>query len=157
MNGVLSSSYAFVEQLEQTHMDEKIFTIDINKCRRNILYNSKYNYPIFTVMDEIKPFNENNYKKCGLFFIETKQHFPLHGNGWYTYPMIKYCLKKKLITFDNIKFIIESSLELPNNYFNSFIDDCLKNESLDKSNEKIHEIYNNMEVAMDMIDPKKSL
>ena len=23
MNGVLSSSYAFVEQLEQTHMDEK--------------------------------------------------------------------------------------------------------------------------------------
>ncbi len=27
MNGVLSSSYAFVEQLEQTHMEEKIFTI----------------------------------------------------------------------------------------------------------------------------------
>ena len=36
MNSVLSSSYAFVEQLEKTHMDEKIFTVDINKCRRNI-------------------------------------------------------------------------------------------------------------------------
>jgi len=36
MNSVLSSSYAFVEHLEKTHMDEKIFTIDINKCRRNI-------------------------------------------------------------------------------------------------------------------------
>ncbi len=36
MDSVLSSSYAFVEQLEKTHMDEKIFTIDINKCRRNI-------------------------------------------------------------------------------------------------------------------------
>ena len=44
MNGVLSSSYAFVEQLEETHMDEKIFTIDINKCRRNILLNHKYDY-----------------------------------------------------------------------------------------------------------------
>ena len=32
MNSTLTSSYAFVEQLEQTHMDEKIFTIDINKC-----------------------------------------------------------------------------------------------------------------------------
>ncbi len=36
MNCVISSSYAFVEQLEKTHMDEKIFTIDITKCRRNI-------------------------------------------------------------------------------------------------------------------------
>ncbi len=36
MNGVLSSSSAFVEPLEETHMGEKKITIDINKCRRNI-------------------------------------------------------------------------------------------------------------------------
>ena len=57
MNGVLSSSYAFVEQLEETHMDEKIFTIDINKCRRNILLNHKYDYCVFNVMDDPKEFN----------------------------------------------------------------------------------------------------
>jgi hypothetical protein len=38
MNGVLSSRYAFVEQLEQTHMDKKTFTIDkenllVGMCR----------------------------------------------------------------------------------------------------------------------------
>jgi hypothetical protein len=56
MNGVLSSSYAFVEQLEKTHMDEKIFTIDINKCRRNILLNHKYDYCVFNIMDDPKEF-----------------------------------------------------------------------------------------------------
>ncbi len=53
-NSVLSSSYAFVEQLEKKHMDEKIFTIDINKCRRNILLNHKYDYCVFNVMDDPK-------------------------------------------------------------------------------------------------------
>ncbi len=52
MNGVLSSSYAFVEQIEQTHMDEKIFTININKCTRSILLNHKYDNCIFNVMDD---------------------------------------------------------------------------------------------------------
>ena len=31
MNSTLSSSYAFVVQVQQTRVDEKIFTIDINK------------------------------------------------------------------------------------------------------------------------------
>ncbi len=35
----LSSSLAFVECLHKTHMEETICTIDINKCRRNILLN----------------------------------------------------------------------------------------------------------------------
>ncbi len=41
MNGVLFSSYAFVEKIEEKNMDEKIFSIDINKCKRNILLNHK--------------------------------------------------------------------------------------------------------------------
>ena len=58
MNGVLSSSYACVEQLEKTHMDEKIFTIDINKCRRNILLNHEYDHCVFNAMYP-KEFNIN--------------------------------------------------------------------------------------------------
>ncbi len=42
MNGVLSSNYSLEEQLEEKNTDEKIFTIDINKCKRNILLNHKY-------------------------------------------------------------------------------------------------------------------
>ena len=83
MNGVLSSSYAFVEQLEKTHMDEKIFTIDINKCRRNILLNHKYDYCVFNVMDDSKEFNINMEIREGLYYIESDNYRPLRGNGWY--------------------------------------------------------------------------
>ena len=71
MNSTLTSSYAFVEQLEQTHMDEKIFTIDINKCRRNILLNHKHNYCVFNVMDDPEELNINLKIIEGLYYIET--------------------------------------------------------------------------------------
>ena len=33
----------------------KIFNIDINKCRKNVLYYSNYDYPSYTVMDKVEP------------------------------------------------------------------------------------------------------
>ncbi len=41
-------------------MEEAIYTINIDKCRRNVLLNHKYNYCIFNVMDDIKVFNIDN-------------------------------------------------------------------------------------------------
>ena len=132
-----------------------IFTIDINKCRKNILFYSKHNYPVFTCMDEIKQFNKDNYKKCGWFYVETKQFFPLHGNGWYSYPLIEYCLQEKLINHDEIKLMLQPSIELQHDYFNSFINECYNNSSLEFTNEKLFQIYNEMETNLDIIDPKK--
>jgi hypothetical protein len=43
------------------------------------------------------------------------------GNGW-----IYYCIENNIIKLDNIKFVIESSLSLPKNYYNKFIDHCYK-------------------------------
>ncbi len=54
------SSLAFVESLHKTHMEETIYTIDINKCRRNILLNHKYDYCAFNVRDGIEVFNINS-------------------------------------------------------------------------------------------------
>ena len=54
MNSTLTSGYAIVEQVQQTHMDEKIFTIDINKCRRNILLNHKHNYCVLMLWMTMK-------------------------------------------------------------------------------------------------------
>jgi hypothetical protein len=54
MSSNLSSSLAFVERLHKTHMEETIYTIYINKCRRNILLNHKYDYCVFNVMDDIE-------------------------------------------------------------------------------------------------------
>ncbi len=46
MSSILSSSLAFVERLHKTHIEEIIYTIDINKCRRNNLLHHKYDYRV---------------------------------------------------------------------------------------------------------------
>jgi len=60
----LSQTHAFVEkvyfdELEILESDKQIFTIDINKCRKNIFYYGKFHYCIFTVFDKIDEFKES--------------------------------------------------------------------------------------------------
>ena len=73
----------------------KIFNIDINKCRKNILYYSNYDYLSYTVMDKITPYDQNKPLQTGCYYVESEQYFPLRGNGWYSLPMIEYCLENK--------------------------------------------------------------
>ena len=97
----------------------------MNKSRKNAMYYSQFNYPLFTVMDNVKPFIKNmNYKKPGLYFIESEIYFPIRGNGWYSHAMIKYLIDNKLITTDNIQYVVYSSLNVDKHYFNSFIDEA---------------------------------
>jgi len=75
--------------------------------------------------------------------------------GWYSYPLVKYCLDERIIKFENIQFVLELSLEVKHDYFNSLIDECYNNKSLDKTNDKLYEIYNEMEITMYIVDPQK--
>ena len=101
INSKLSKSYAFVEKLNDNKENKKVFTIDINKCRKNVLFNQKYEYPIFTVMDSVTKY----YGQCGagLYYIESDNYIPLRGNGWYYYPIVDYCLQQNIIKSDQIK------------------------------------------------------
>ena len=122
-NSPLNSSYAFVEKIGDIPLNllkAIIFHYDINRCRKNILYYSKYDYPLFTVMDE--PVYYNGIKKAGLYFVETEAYLPLRGNGWYSLPMIEYCLDQNIITESNIKFALYASLTVPHDYYCKFID-----------------------------------
>ena len=146
----LNKKYAFVEKLrnevphEFINCDDKkniinptIFHIDVNRTRKNLLYYSKYDYPLFTVMDE--PVKYKGEKSAGLFYVEfinlikekkdekkyeefRGKYLPFRGNGWYSLPMIKYGLKKNLIKEENIKYALYSSLTIPHDYYNQFID-----------------------------------
>ena len=51
--------------------------------------------------------------------------------------------------------MLEPSIELQHDYFNSFINECYNNSSLEFTNDKLFEIYNEMETTLDIIDPKK--
>lgn len=47
---------------------------------------------------------------------------PTRGNGWYYHNMVKYLLDEQLIKLTDIKYVIYSSLTVPKDYYNSFID-----------------------------------
>ena len=119
----MAKSYAFVETImKDVGPNKKIFGLDINKCRKNILYYSEYEFPVFTVMDSVKKYTGQN--GAGLYYIESPSYIPLRGNGWYYYPMVDYCLKNNIITKDQIKFTVQASLSIPINYYNEFIKYC---------------------------------
>ena len=129
----LANNHAFIERITDDipdmYKDNKIYFFDLNKCRtNNLLYNKEYELPVFTVMDSVKPFDINvDDIDCGLYFVESKNYFPLRCNGWYYEPLIDYCLAQKIISPEDIKYKIKASLSVPANYFDEFIKFCKDN------------------------------
>jgi 5-methylcytosine-specific restriction protein A len=129
-NSPLCASRAFVEHVKDINTlplcqrQNKVFHFDINKCRKNCLRYNNFDFPLFTVMDQPKDFTKTDELKPGLYFVESDMYFPLRGNGWYSQPMIEFCLSEGYITKEQIKYSIEASLTIPSNYFNDFIDYC---------------------------------
>ena len=76
---------------------------------------------MFTVFDKIEIFKGTTIVP-GLYYVESDNYLPLRGNGFYYHNMIWYCLENNIIKLDNIKYVIKSSLSLPRNYYNKFID-----------------------------------
>ena len=131
MNTQLAQTHAFIETIiNDVDNERKIFNIDINKCRKNILYYGINDYCVFTVFDKVKKYTppacldpSGSFKirdelLKGLYYVESNNYMPLRGNGFYYHNMIKYCLDNSIITHDNIKYEIISSLTIPSNYYN---------------------------------------
>ena len=115
------------EPMDSQYYEEfkmKTFCSDFNKCRRNILLYSKDPYCVFSILDNIEPFD--GIITEGFYYIETTNLFPLRGNGFYSKPIIAYCLKKNIITLENIKKQFKPSSTVKSGYFNNFIDHMLK-------------------------------
>jgi DNA replication protein DnaC len=120
-------TWQFVETIDgPKHNDKdasfKIHKIDMNKCRRNILYYSKFEFPVFSVMDTVEEFNESDSINVGSYYVETDNTFPFRGCGWYSHPLVELGISEKLITRANIKFKLEASNKLPSHHFQDKID-----------------------------------
>ena len=70
--------------------NNKIHNIEINKCRKNVLYYGQFNSPVFSDMDS--PVVYTYQTGAGLYYVESDNYFPVRGNGWFSEPMINYCL-----------------------------------------------------------------
>ena len=56
----------------------------------------------------------------------------MRGNGWYSNELIDYGLELNLITRENIKYVLYSSLCIKKEYFHKFIDFVRKDDDLSK-------------------------
>jgi len=130
-------SYQFVEKVNElpeiTGYDA--FKVDMVKCRRNILYYSKFEFPVYSVMDI--PTTFNGIVKCGMFYVNTENTYPFRGCGWYSQPLVEYGLNTNIISIDEIKLEFVPSKTLPNNHFQSIIDDLLKAFSCEPTLQKV--------------------
>ena len=131
------NAYQFVEKLPfacngKISGDLKPYKIDTKKCRRNILLHSKYEFPVYSVMDIPKPFSKGDIQ-CGMYYVETGQVFPFRGAGWYSHPLVEYGLQKWILKVEEIKMEFIPSYTLPANHFHKHIDtllDAFKDEGM---------------------------
>ena len=106
------NAYQFVEKAPYSRDviisgDMKTFKIDTVKCRRNILLHSKYEFPVYSIMDIPKPFSGGDIR-CGMYYLEIGQTFPFRGSGWYSHPLVEYGLRKRIVNACEIKMEFSS-------------------------------------------------
>ena len=132
-NSPLSQSKAFVErygrleEFPEKMRKFKIYSFDINKSRKNNIYYSKYEWPQFTCMDEPVRYVPDSGKVPGIYYVETESYLPLRGNGWYSQPMVEYCLEHEYIKEADIKYVVKAGIRIKKDYFNNFIDYVYEN------------------------------
>ena len=112
----------FIDDLKDDVDLTKIYALDINKCRRNIILHNTDDYPVFTVLDKVEKYVKYENLKAGIYFVESNNYFPMRGSRWYHLPMVKYCLEKNIIKSSDIKFQVIAGVKLKADYFNKFIE-----------------------------------
>ena len=116
--------WAFIEKLHKRDVNmENVHKIDHAKCRRNIVMNSKFDYPMYSVMDYPTKYDGLDIK-CGNYYVETDNYFPMRGNGWYNYTMVNYCIEKNISLKITHQFI--PSFTIKNDYFKKFAEFLLE-------------------------------
>ena len=121
-NDELVNVWQFVQTLNtiDTNKLQCILQFDINRCRRNILYNMKYSWPVFSSLDEWEPFDGEIC--CGYYYVETQRELPMRGNGLYTEPTIVRALDRNWIQKEDIQFQYKASHHLPAEFFREIVD-----------------------------------
>ena len=61
-------------------------------------------------MDSPVIYNKDIHNSAGIYYIESKNYFPLRCNGWYYLPIVESCLVNNFLTHDNIKYTVQAQL-----------------------------------------------
>jgi 5-methylcytosine-specific restriction enzyme A len=160
MNSALSHAYAFVEPIREPTKGKKLFTIDINKCRRNILLNHKHDYCIFNVMDEPEVFTRKLDKYVSFFLTNSISNSMLNTRiDDYTSYFLELDITDNLYMGSELRkkldeglYYIETDSYFPLRgngwYYHSLVQYCLDNNIITKNNIK-YVIYSSSTVKHD--------
>jgi 5-methylcytosine-specific restriction endonuclease McrA len=115
-----ASNVTFDQNLDDKMNKFTVKCIDNNKNRKNILVHSGHDFPRYSVLDDIELFDGNI--TTGFYYIESENTFPLRKNGFYSEPMVKFCLNKNIINKSQIKYQFKSSFKIKTDYFATFVE-----------------------------------
>ena len=136
--------YAFIEKCDRRGVSttkqrrniskvdkSQLHYIDGCKCRRNLMMYSEYGFPVYSCLDNVEVFDPTNWVESaeppiGNFYVVSNNHLPLRGNGWYSTPLVKYCLTKKIIQLHDIKYQYVASHSVRPSKFKSFFNLMLR-------------------------------
>jgi hypothetical protein len=124
-----------IQQPIKKMVDAETFKIDMVKCRRNVMYNNTYEYPVYSVMDFPKDFSGEI--ECGMYYVITESGIPFRGSGWYLQPTIEYGLKHGHIQLTDIKLEFIPSRKISGDYFKKHIDLLLDKFSIEPTIQKL--------------------
>ena len=96
INSLSASVFSFHESLICNNKNNKrLFKIDLKKSRKNAMYYSSFDYPLFTVMDQVEAYKKNmSINRPGLYYVESDLYYPIRGNGWYSNAMVSFLINK---------------------------------------------------------------
>lgn len=105
---------------------------DIKKSYSSFLLNNTYEYPVFTVCDEVKPFNSNDEITPGLYYVDRVIYLTVDDKifldrGFYTHMTMIKAIKRGVITKDDIKYCIKAGHHHKGDYFKDLVEFSFKN------------------------------
>lgn len=105
----------------------KVKAFDINKAYMDFIANNKNPFPVYSIFDRVAPYEDEESEffdrkkplRTGMYYVESKNYFPLRGNSWVSREMVEECWNLGIEI--DIKYQLLSSNELPADYFKEFV------------------------------------
>lgn len=98
--------------------------VDVRRCYTSCCM-LKQEFPRYTTLDEIEKY-DNQKIKTGMYYVETKNNFPLRGTNWYSHIDVINALEENLITKSDIKYQFVSHFVVKSKMFVDFFKSIFK-------------------------------
>ena len=125
-------------------VDYECDSYDFCKCFTSILLNMKYDYPVYTALDEVEIYDGGDIK-CGEYYIDKIMYLAERtiklSNGFYPYSFVMEALERKIIEKDDIKYQYLAKQKISKNYF---VDFCNKIFEIFKGKDGFKNIINHL-------------